>query len=210
MNIFLKSLNCDFNLYLKLQFKFFFICLAFSCIFMNQALAHQPLLNPGNISNSFTDPFIIKDPEVSKVIFSELIGKSHYYLIDSSTPFSFYLGITQPMIEGCPMNSNFSLEVLDFNNHIIDSRDGYEFEWWQWFEEYGNDWYWIGPEIGKDFMSDRVYEPGKYYIRVFNDDNIGKYGLTVGDIEKFTLPVIARTLLNMPKIESKYWNQSSC
>ena len=85
-----------------------------------------------------------------------------------------------------------------------------EFEWWQWFEEYGNDWYWIGPEIGKDFMSDRVYEPGKYYIRVFNDDNIGKYGLTVGDIEKFTLPVIARTLLNMPKIESKYWNQSSC
>jgi hypothetical protein len=32
----------------------------------------------------------------------------------------------------------------------------------------------------------------------------------VGDIEKFTLPVIARTLVTLPTINNKYWDDVVC
>jgi hypothetical protein len=103
-----------------------------------------------------------------------------------------------------------SFDVLDSNLQVIDSVDGKSFEWWEWYEEFGKDWYWVGPELGKEFKSDRIYEAGTYYIRVFNGSNEGQYVLAVGDVEKFTLPVIARTILTMPKINSRFWNDRIC
>ena len=39
----------------------------------------------------------------------------------------------------------------------------------------GKQWYWNGPEIGENFLSNRVYDAGTYYIRVFNESNTGQY-----------------------------------
>lgn len=175
-----------------------------------QSAAHQPLLDKGTLANTATDPYIIEKPEISKAVYSELTGDDHYYRIDSAVPFQFYTGITVPKIDDCALETVFSYEVLDADFHIIDSRSGDNFEWWPWYEEFGKKWYWVGPEIGKDFAADREYAAGTYYIRVYNQDNLGNYVLVVGDIEKFTLPVIARTLVVLPKINNKYWNDVSC
>ena len=178
-------------------------------IFASIANAHQPILNGEGLTSPET-AYVIDKPEISKAIFSQLNGMPQYYRIDSETDFAFYVGLTQPKRGTCPIASTFSFDVLDSNLHVIDGRDGESFEWWGWYEEYGKDWYWVGPEVGKEFKSDRIYKAGTYYVRVFNNDNQGQYVLAVGDIEKFTLPVIARTILTMPKINSKFWDDKLC
>lgn len=172
--------------------------------------AHQPVLDKGSLANSADDPYVIEKPEISKAVYSELTGEAHFYRIESDVPFQFYAGITVPKIDNCALETIFSYEVLDANFHIIDSRSGDAIEWWPWYEKFGKKWYWVGPEIGEKFASDREYAAGTYYIRVFNQNNLGNYVLVVGDIEKFTLPVIAKTLVVLPKINNKYWNDVSC
>jgi hypothetical protein len=185
------------------------ILVSITMIFASIANAHQPILN-GEDHESPENAFVIDKPEISKAIYSELNGTPQYYRIDSDKDFSFYVGLTQPKRGSCPITSTFSLDVLDANLRVIDGQDGENFKWWEWYEEFGKNWYWIGPELGKDFKSNRRYEAGTYYVRVFNNDNQGQYVLAVGDIEKFTLPVIARTILTMPRINSRFWNDEIC
>ena len=65
---------------------------------------HQPVLN--SESRTAKSPYIIEEPEISKAIFSELMGESHYYRIESDSRFEFYVGITVPKIDNCPISKN--------------------------------------------------------------------------------------------------------
>ena len=171
--------------------------------------AHQPILN-SEIENSEKSPYLIDEPEISKAIYAELIGHPHYYRISSETDFKFYVGITVPKIAGCLLQKRFSYEVLDEEFKLIERKDGESFEWWPWYEKHGEKWYWIGPEIGKDFKSNQVYEKGTYYLRIYNKSNTGQYVLAVGDIESFPITVIARMLFTLPKINSSFWDDVEC
>ena len=171
--------------------------------------AHQPILN-SEIENSKKSPYLIDEPEISKAIYAELIGHPHYYRISSETDFKFYVGITVPKIAGCLLQKRFSYEVLDEEFKLIERKDGESFEWWPWYEKHGEKWYWIGPEIGKDFKSNQIYEKGTYYLRIYNKSNTGQYVLAVGDIESFPITVIARMLFTLPKINSSFWDDVEC
>ena len=171
--------------------------------------AHQPILN-SEIENSEKSPYLIDEPEISKAIYAELTGLPHYYRISSEKDFKFYAGITAPKIEGCLLQKKFSYEVLDEEFKLIERKDGESFKWWSWYEKHGEKWYWIGPEIGKDFKSNQVYEKGTYYLRIYNKSNTGQYVLAVGDIESFPITVIARMLFTLPKINSSFWDDVEC
>ena len=170
--------------------------------------AHQPVLN--SESRTAKSPYIIEEPEISKAIFSELMGEPHYYRIDSNSRFKFYAGITVPKIDNCPISKKFSFEVLDENFGLIERKDGENFNWWAWYEKHGEKWYWIGPEIGEEFKSNRFYKEGTYYLRVYNKTNTGQYVLALGDIESFPISVIFRMLLTMPNINSTFWDDVKC
>ena len=170
--------------------------------------AHQPVLN--SKSRDFKSPYIIEEPEISKAIFAELLGEPHYYLIESDMRFEFYAGITVPKIDNCPISKKFSFEVLDKNLELIKLKDGENFNWWSWYEKHGENWYWIGPEIGENFKSNRIYKEGTYYIRVYNKTNTGKYVLAVGETESFPISVIFKMLFTMPKIKSSFWDDVKC
>lgn len=172
---------------------------------------HQPVINDQN-TNSLSSAYVIEKPEVSKAIYGNLQGEPHYYLIGSEKEFNFYAGITVPKIDECPTFRKFSFNVTNMNNSeeiIIEQIDGNSFEWWEWYEPYGKKWYWIGPEIGAEFKSNTIYEPGNYYIKVFNESNTGNYVLATGDIEKFGPLVIAKLPLIMPKV-NEFWNKEFC
>ena len=64
-------------------------------------------------------------------------------------------------------------------------------------------------QIGAEFKSNTIYEPGNYYIKVFNESNTGNYVLATGDIEKFGPLVIAKLPLIMPKV-NEFWNKEFC
>ena len=177
-------------------------------IVIKSSEAHQPVLNSEK-SNS-EEPYIIEEPEISKAIFAELKGEPHYYRIDSNTKFKFYAGITTPKIDNCPLTKKFSFDVLDSNFKLIKKKDGEKFNWWAWYEKHGEKWYWIGPEIGAKFKSNRDYNKGTYYIRVFNQNNTGQYVLAVGDIESFPISVIIKMLFTLPSINSAFWDDVTC
>ena len=175
-------------------------------------LAHSPVINDGDEPMTVDAPYIIEEPEHSKAIFSELEGEPHYYQIVSPTPFKFYAGVTAPKLETCDLSQTFDLQILDANRNQIDERNGNSVEWWPWYEEYGKTWYWVGPEIGQDFKSDRQYEAGTYYVKVSNATNVGKYVLAVGDEERFGFGTIASMLLKgtMGKIREGWWDEDYC
>jgi len=184
----------------------FFVVFLFA---ITSSLAHQPILNSdGEMSSD--QPYVIENPEISKAIYSTLDGTDHYYMISSDKPFNFYAGLTVPKIDDCDDFLRFSFAVLDNDFHIIQEFDGQQFQWWEWYEPYGKKWYWVGPEYGEDFKSSNVFDAGTYYIKVYNKDNIGKYVLAVGDIEKFTPFVIARAIVTVPIINKKFWDKSNC
>ena len=173
--------------------------------------AHQPALNEEN-TNSPLNSYLIEKPEISKAIYGTLEGDAHYYTIKSETNFNFYVGITTPKIDGCDTFDKFSVHVLNISNGLEETLlelDGENHQWWEWYEPYGKKFYWIGPEYGTEFKSTNVYQAGEYLIKVFNNDNLGKYVLATGDIEKFGPLVIAKLPLIMPKV-NKFWEIKNC
>ena len=184
----------------------FFVVFLFATI---SSFAHQPILNSDE-EMSPDKPYVIENPEISKAIYSTLEGSDHYYVISSEKPFNFYAGLTVPKINDCDDFLRFSFAVLDNDFHIIQEFDGQKYHWWKWYEPYGKKWYWVGPEYGEDFKSTKIFDAGTYYIKVFNKDNKGNYVLAVGDIEKFTPLVIAKTIVILPRINKKFWDKSTC
>ena len=177
--------------------------------FLTQAYAHKPVFNE-NSTYPADAPYEIEKPEISKAIYSTLAGDPHYYRIQSEVDFDFYAGILAAKIDNCPLNSKFSFEVLDSEFHKIYLADGENFEWIPWYEEYGKQWYWNGPEIGQNFASNEVFKAGTYYIKVFNNSNSGQYIMAVGDIEKFSITDIVGLIFSMGKIEDEFWDPSLC
>ncbi len=175
----------------------------------SQTIAHKPVLNE-NSSYPPEAPYNVEDPEISKAIYSTLNGDSHFYRIESEEDFNFYAGILAAKIGDCQLEEKFSFEVLDSEFHRIYLADGENFEWTPWYEEYGKQWYWNGPEVGKNFLSNEVFKAGTYYIKVFNNVNKGQYIIAIGDIEKFSFTDIVGLIFSMGKIEDEFWNPSLC
>lgn len=180
--------------------------------FSINTFAHQPRLNEeGDYAMSKDDPYIIKDPEISKAIYSTLDGAEHFYKIKSDEDFNMYAGITVAKQDDCPDEfQKFSFSILDENFNTLHAFDGESFKWWSWYEEYGKKWYWVGPEYGADFKSTNIFKKGTYYLKVKNNSNEGNYVLAVGDIEKFNALVIGKMMLVLPKINKKFWNKNNC
>jgi len=172
------------------------------------ALAHTPVLDL--TPKTREAPLVLDEPEHSKAIFSELTGAPQVYKITSDEAFDFYVGLTAPKLEGCGLGETFSFRVLDASFKEIDRREGGSVEWWAWYEEYGKTWYWVGPEIGKDFAHDRQYPAGEYYVEVFNEGNRGMYVLAVGDQERFGLGTMLTIGGTMKKIRAKFWDEGRC
>ena len=193
--------------------KFVLLIILFSISF-TYALAHQPKLI--KYSPTSNEPHDVVEPEISKAFYGKLIGKPHYYKIESDTDFSFYAGITIPKIDDSI--KWISLEVIDQNNNSIFYEDGREYNWKAWYEPYARDWYWVGPQIGthndKEFKGSLKLEAGTYIIKVFNDDNQGSYSLAVGDIEFFGANILEKISIWTPILfyigpymDIFYWNK---
>jgi len=150
-------------------------------LFISMAIfAHQPVIVKKDSSKD--KPVLVKKPEVSFAFYGELAGEPHYYKIDSKKPFDLYVNILVPDYSPktkAILKHDMSFEILKDDMSII-IIDGNDFEWKRFYEPYGKDNYYMGPEF------ERNVETGVYYIRVFNKNNNGKYSLAVGKKEKFT------------------------
>jgi len=179
--------------------------------------AHQPRI----VSEEVTQ---IENPEVSQAFYAELKGKPDYYQITSEEPFKLYVGILVPDLEG--IGKDISAEISRKYLHVEETSvnedeeeaapillDGLQYKWTRWYEPFGGDWYWEGPELRGNSPEEELPEgvevdEGTYTIKVFSPDNEGKYALVVGEKEEFPLKEMVHTLFTLPKLKAEFFERS--
>ena len=164
------------------------ITLAFLLIFILAAIssAHQPRLVYDQ------ERITINKPEISKAFYGELKGGPITYKIDSKVPFKLYVGLLVPDLKG--VEKDISAKIY-FNNRLLFALNGQPFKWKPFYEEFGGDNYYSGPERTIKAAA------GSYLIKVFSPDNKGKYVLAVGDKESFPPGEIFHTLIVLPQLK---------
>jgi len=76
------------------------------------------------------------------------------------------------------------------------------FKWTKFFEPFGNDTYWQGPEYKVQAGA------GTYEIRVSSSNNDSKYSLAIGEIEAFDFKETVNALNLIPQLKKDFFNKS--
>lgn len=169
------------------------------CLFFAQnVLAHQPnivYLKQGNIN--------IKNPDISQAFYDELKGGPRDYFITSDKSFDLYINLLVPEIEN--KQGRYSANIFFDNNgqeELVALVDGASFEWQEYYEPYGRDYYLKGPEFEKQLPA------GKYKIEIFSIDNQGKYALAVGKKEFYDWKALLNIYWQLPYLKITFFKTS--
>jgi len=156
------------------------------------ASAHQPRIAKDN-------PIIVTSPEISKAYYGKLSGEPVTYIITSNKTFDLYVGVLVPDITG--QKKDISVVILKEGKQNV-VLDGVNFEWRNFFEPFGHDTYWQGPEYKTQAG------PGTYEIRVSSSNNDSKYSLAIGETEAFDLKESINALTLIPQLKKDFFGES--
>jgi len=154
--------------------------------------AHQPRI--------VKDEVVITDPEISRAFYSELKGEPEKYIIKSDKDFLLYLNLLVP--KNTNPEGRYSLYVFDEKEDKVGEILSSSEEWEEFYEEFGRDYYLMGPELEKEMPA------GTYTIEVYSKDNLGKYVLAVGKIENFSFGEIVNALWLVPQLKMGFFGSS--
>ncbi len=168
-----------------------FLAFVLFCIPM-LALAHQPRITESRLTT-------VTDPEISKAYYGKLTGEPDVYVIDAPEAFDLYVNVLVPDIKG--QKKDVSAVVLKDGKELT-VLDGPNFEWTKFYEPFGADTYWMGPEYKARA------EAGTYEIRVWSSNNDSKYSLAIGEIEAFDQKEGMNALTIIPKLKSTFFAES--
>lgn len=177
------------------------IAIAFVAVFLvpMMALAHQPRITEGRVT-------VVTDPEISKAYYGKLAGEPDVYTIDAKMPFDLYVNVLVPDIAG--QKKDVSAVILrkdslgTMPSMQIAVLDGLNFEWKKFYEPFGADTYWMGPEYKARA------EAGKYEVRVWSSNNDSKYSLAIGELEAFDQKEGMNALTLIPQLKKDFWGES--
>jgi hypothetical protein len=165
--------------------------------------AHQPRL----IDTKTVD---IQNPEISQAFYGELKGSPVEFRIRSNKDFRLYVGLLVPDLNGVRKNISAKIDGTD----TIGLLDGTNFDWTPFYEEYGQDHYFWGPEFCAEDsvkgveLKGRTVAAGDYRISVYNPTNEGKFTLVTGDIETFPIQETIKTILITPRLKAQFFEYS--
>jgi len=154
--------------------------------------AHQPRI----VTSS---PTVVIFPEVSKAYYDTLSGEPAIYTITADKPFALYVGLLVPDI--ADQKKDISAVVLKDGKEVALLSD-ISFEWKPYFEKFGHDSYFKGPEYKAQA------EAGTYEIRVWSSNNDSKYSLVIGETEAFGFKDTLSTLSVIPELKKDFFNKS--
>ncbi len=157
--------------------------------------AHQPRIVVENLVT-------VTEPEVSKAYYGQLDGSTHTYHISAAAPFRLYVSLVVPDIDG--QKKDVSAEIIKDGqaSEPIAVLNGLDFSWERFYEKFGADWYWQGPEYKGEASA------GEYEIRVSSAANDSKYSLAIGEKEIFDFKESLNALTLVPQLKSDFFNES--
>ena len=194
------------------NFKKIFILSALFLFLPFIASAHNPRI----VKNEET--VIVQNPEISQAFYGELKGEAQIFEIDSNKDFNLYVGVLVPKLPGA--NKGISAEIyrsLESDLELITALDGSRHNWVEFYEPFGGDYYWQGPQIRQNVPA------GKYLIRLFSGfetdchpelsvkpclENQGKYSLAIGEIESFPPNEIWNALVTLPVLKQYFFDKN--
>lgn len=174
------------------MFLIIFVLLLVGSLLPTTAFAHQPRIVKDN-------PTIVTFPEVSKAYYGTLSGKPAVYTITADKPFALYIGVLVPDI--LDQNKDVSAVILKDGKQIA-LLDSTGFEWKKFFEPFGRDTYWQGPEYKARG------DAGDYEIRITSTNNNSKYSLAIGETEAFDFKEGMNALTLIPELKKDFFNKS--
>jgi hypothetical protein len=151
--------------------------------------AHQPYLVDSE------KQIVVNNPEISKAYYGNFNGTSTVFVINENKPFNFYVGILVPAIMTIPRNITAEIRR---DNEPIAFLKATGTDWEEFYEPYGGDKYFQGPEWRGTATS------GVYTIILSRPENTGKYVLAIGEKEVFTFDETLRTIKLLPTLKSEY------
>ena len=159
------------------------------------ALAHQPRITESRLTE-------VPDPEISKAYYAELKGEPDVYVIKAGEPFDLYVNVLVPDIAG--QKKDVSAVVIKNGNteKPLAVLDGIPFEWKKFYEPFGADTYWMGPEYKARA------EAGTYEVRVWSSNNDSKYSLAIGERGAFDGKEGMNALTIIPKLKKNFFEES--
>ncbi len=187
----------------------------FFIVFPCAVFAHQPQLIYLNQGDVFVD-----NPELSQAFYDELNGEPKNYFVESKNDFNLYLNILVPIPEN--FEGRYSVNVYMLYNKEYDGKegemlivsdeediytlDGLSFEWQEYYEKFGRDYYLKGPEFSKDLTT------GRYRIEVFPSepfaDYKGKYVLAIGKTEAYDAKALLNVYWQLPLLKIQFFKTS--
>lgn len=194
---------------MKIQQKIFLtssvICLGF--IVGVGASAHQPRLvsEQTNLDGEMQNLINVENPDISQAFYGELTGQEQWFQIESSDPnFVLYVNLLVPKIENIEKDVSALIisEASNENQGVIAELNGLNFQWSEFYEPFGGDTYYMGPEFNEKVGT------GTYLIKVYSPDNLGKYVVAIGQIESFPIKEQINTLRLLPTLKHDFFNKS--
>lgn len=161
--------------------------------------AHQPRLEVG-VNSSMTNPIVVQNPEISQAFYGSLKGQPDYYKITSNKTFELFVNILVPQSPGISSDFVFA-NITDSSGKTIAMLGGNQSSWTPMFEEFGGDYYLQGPTF------DQNVSAGTYYVKVFNQNNTGKYSLAIGAIESFPPDESLKALISIPLLKEQIFGK---
>jgi hypothetical protein len=185
------------------------LCLATLCLFTAPAaFAHQPRIvaDQPNMGEEMNQMVVVENPDVSQAFYGEFNGQDQWFQLQSDdTNFVLLVSLLVPKIENTQKNISASIFSIDANGNQeeIAQLDGTNFEWTEFYEPFGGDTYYQGPEFKEQVGA------GKYLIRVYNPSSQGKYVFVVGQKESFPLKEQLNTIFVLPQLKHDFFNRSA-
>ncbi len=161
----------------------------------SQAFAHQPRITESRLTQ-------VPEPEISKAYYGRLNGEPDVYVIDAEKPFNLYVNILVPKLSSLQKNVSVKVIKKQADSKEAAFLDATNFEWKEFYEPFGADTYYMGPEY------ETLAEAGKYEIQVFSPDNNSKYSLAIGKIEAFNGKETLNALTLIPKLKKTFFEKS--
>ena len=158
----------------------------------------------------------IKNPETSQAFYGELAGAPQTFRIISGTDFRLYIGILVPDVPNVKKDISAEIDrVTPSGTEQIATLDGNNFDWTPFYEEFGKDNYFWGPEFKADDskkggpIKGLTVPAGTYIIKISSPDNAGKYSMAIGDIESFPASEMINAALLLPYLKSQFFGDSA-